>query len=67
MDKKILSESELKTISLVNDDDMKQRLIEDFTSKKFLTVDDFCNKLETLKAFLTQKQNMKNRNYYGEK
>lgn len=59
MKKCILSESESKTIKSIKDNRIKQQLIEGFTTNQFMTVDDFCDKLEKLKDSLIEEYNMK--------
>ena len=59
MGKKILSESETKIIKSEKDEDMKQKLMEGFISNQFMTLEDFCNKLEDLKASLIEKHKKK--------
>ena len=62
MEKKVLNEAEQKIINEVKDKELKEMLTEGFINGEFMTSDEFCQKLETLKASLIKKHQM----LYGE-
>lgn len=59
MKKMALTENETKVIKLITDGDIKQHLLEGFMTNQFMTVEDFCDKLEVLKASLIEKHKIK--------
>ena len=59
MTKKILNENEQKIINEVKDAEFKKQLTEGFQNGSYMTVQEFCNRLETLKTSLIKKHNMR--------
>ena len=57
--KKILNENEQKIIEEVKDNELKEQLTEGFQNGTFMTVNEFCEKLETLKTSLINKHKMR--------
>ena len=51
MAKKILNENEQKIINEVKDAEFKKQLTEGFQNGSYMTVQEFCNRLETLKTW----------------
>ena len=59
MKKNILNENEQKIIDEVKDNRFKDQLTEGFQNGTFMTADDFCQRLETLKNSLINKHKMR--------
>ncbi|MCF0213802.1 MAG: hypothetical protein HUK13_05775 [Muribaculaceae bacterium] len=59
MNKKVLNENEQKIINEVKDVEFRNYLIEGFKNGSFMTSEEFCEKLETLKASLISKYKMR--------
>lgn len=55
MRKIILNESEEKITNEVKDEGFKTYLTEGFLNGDFMTIEDFCQRLETLKASILKK------------
>ena len=58
MEKKVLNETEQKILNEVKDTEFKKILIEGFLNGEFMTSDEFCQRLEMLKASLIKKHKM---------
>ena len=59
MKKNILNENEQKIIDEVKDNRFKDQLTEGFQNGTFMTADDCCQRLETLKTSLINKHKMR--------
>ena len=59
MEKKMLDENQREIINGVKDKNFKKQLIERFMNGEFMTSEEFCQKLEDLKASLIKKHKMR--------
>ena len=59
MNKKSLNETEQKIINEVKDVEFRNYLAEGFQNGSFMTSEEFCKRLETLKASLINKYKMR--------
>lgn len=53
--KNILNENEQKLIDEVKDNELRAQLIDGFQNGTYMTVNDFCQRLEELKTSLTKR------------
>lgn len=57
---KDLSEEQQNVINEIKDVEFRERLAEGFKNGTYMTVDEFCQRLDTLKTSHINKRNMKN-------
>ena len=60
MKKKILNENEQKIITEIKDTEFREKLSDGFKNGSFMTTEEFCQKLETLKISLINKYKVRN-------
>lgn len=58
INKVVLNESEQKIIDGIRENEFKEQLTEGFQKGTFMTVDDFCQRLEIMKTALINKYKM---------